>query len=121
LDLTYPPRNVEGDDTSRARALWDEDILHLDVLAAGADHAHRVPGVDDAVVALRLEAKAPVDRRLLVLAVDRHGEHVPVGVVDPRRERPVPVHDVAALDRLAAPGRERDRGGDEHDGGYNAV
>src|SRR5205807_10600141 len=61
----------------------NEDLLHLDVLAAGADHAHRVPGGDHAVVGLRHDAQAPVhwgftSRRLAIVAVDGDREHVPV-------------------------------------------
>src|SRR6267378_1527389 len=63
------PRVLEAAAAARKRErapLRNEDLLHLDVLAAGADHAHRVPGVDDPVVALRHRAEAPIDRRLAV-------------------------------------------------------
>src|SRR3989442_6784362 len=82
----------------RERApLRNEDLLHLDVLAAGADHAHRVPGVDDPVVALRHDAEAPIDRRLDIVAVDDDREHVPVAVVHARGERPPPTDDKATF------------------------
>src|SRR6266481_701256 len=85
----------------RERApLWNEDLPHLDVLAAGADHAHRVPGVDDPVVALRHHAKAPIDCGLAVVTVDGDREHVPVAIVDARGERPAPAHDEAIFGNL---------------------
>src|SRR5437667_2048432 len=68
------PRVLEAAAAARERErapLRNEDLLHLDVLAAGADHAHRVPGVDDPVVALRHYAKAPIDRSFTIVAVDR--------------------------------------------------
>src|SRR5437879_1026342 len=89
-------------------ALRHEDLLHLDVLRAGADHAHRIPGVDDLVVALRHHAKAPVDGRFAVVAIDGDGEHVPVAVVHAGGERPAAAHLVTTVDLLAAARGERD-------------
>src|SRR5258708_38974319 len=102
------PRVLEAAAAARKRErapLRNEDLLHLDVLAAGADHAHRVPGVDDLVVALRHHAEAPIQwgftsRRLAVVAVDRDREHVPAAVVDTRGERPSPAHHEPSFDIL---------------------
>src|SRR5437868_502180 len=69
-------------------ALWNEHLLHLDVLTAGADHSHRVPGIDDDIVFLRHEAQPPVDRCLSIVAVHGDGEHVPFGVVHAGGEGP---------------------------------
>src|SRR3989442_15821598 len=93
----------------RERApLWNEDLPHLDVLAAGADHAHRVPGVDDPVVALRHHAEAPIhwgftSRRLAVVAVDGDREHVPVAVVHAGGERPAAADDEPVNDFFSSP------------------
>ena len=97
-------------------ALGHEQLGDRDVLAAGRRHAHGVPGVDDLVVGLRHQAQPPVDRRLAVVAIDRDGQHVPVGIVDARGERPAAVDDEAAVGLAPAAGRERDRGGDQRVG-----
>src|SRR6266513_6336649 len=90
---TGVPRAAAAQLQGERAPLRNEDLLHLDVLAAGADHAHRVPRVDDLVLGLRHHAEAPshwgfTSRRLAVLAVDRDREHVPVAVVDAGREWP---------------------------------
>ena len=108
-----PPRQrTQG----QRAALGHEALRHRDVLAARADHAHRVPRVDDLVVALGHQAQPPVERRLAVVAVDGDGEHVPLGVVDARGERPAPAHHEAAVGAPRPPGGERDGGGHERVG-----
>src|SRR5947208_4441112 len=110
------PRVLESAAAARERErapLRNEDLLHLDVLAAGADHAHRVPGVDDPVVALRHYAEAPIHWGLAVVAVDRDREHVPVAVVHARGERPPPADDKAVFCNPTTSRGKRDRGGDE--------
>src|SRR6266480_6220814 len=106
------PRVLESAAAARERErapLRNEDLLHLDVLAAGADHAHRVPRVDDLVLALRHHAEAPIHwgftgRRLAVLAVDRDREHVPVAVVDAGREWPSAADDEPIIDFFPSAG-----------------
>src|SRR5436190_921190 len=108
------PRVLESAAAARKRErapLRNEDLLHLDVLAAGADHAHRVPGVDDPVVALRHYAEAPIHWGLAVVAVDRDREHVPVAIVHARGERPPPADDKAVFCNPTTSRGKRDGGG----------
>src|SRR5439155_23668242 len=101
------PRVLEAAAAARERErapLRNEDLLHLDVLAAGADHAHRVPGVDDPVVALRHYAKAPVNRSFTIVAVDGDREHVPVAIVHAGGERPAAAEDEPITDFFPSPG-----------------
>src|SRR5262245_10690484 len=89
-----PPRRRVA---RRAAALRYEAFRDGVVLAARADHAHRVPRVDDLVLALGNEAQAPIDGRAAVVAVHGDGEHVPLRVVHARREGPAPGDDEAAV------------------------
>ena len=89
-------------------ALRHEHRLDGDVLAAGAGHAHRVPGVDDLVVGSSARGRGAQSTAFLPSRVDRGGEHVPVGIVDAGRERPAAADHEAAID-LPARGRPRAR------------
>ncbi len=90
-----------------------EQIPDRDVLRTGAGQPDRVPGVDDLVLRAVDDGEALVDRRAVVLLAHHEGQHVPVGIVDARRQWPAAVDLVAALDLAAATRREGERGGDQ--------
>src|SRR5262249_31204519 len=95
--------------------LRDELLAHEDVVARGAAQPHRVPGVDDLVLARgALEHEEAHLRRAARAAgpLDRREQEVEVAVEGPARELPVAVEDVAAVDghRARAPRRPARRG-----------
>jgi hypothetical protein len=106
-----PRQRCEGDGTLGR----DEEVLDLDVVAARAAHAERVPVVDDPRLVFR-EDREQADR-LAVLTDARHTVVVHVGYAhDPRRgvdvavKAAAPAHPVAVSDRNRATGWEKTAG-----------
>src|SRR5258708_33922286 len=72
-----------------------------------------MPGVDDLGLRAMDDGEALVDRRAVVLLALHEGQHVPVGIVDARRQWPAASDLVAAVDLATAARRESERGGDQ--------
>ena len=107
-----PRRRAAFHEIDRQRAvLGHEDVLHFDVVAAGAAQSRRVPGVDDAVVARGQQEHAVIGK----LAVRRGdpAQHRPRAGVDAAGELPAAGEAIAAGDARGLARREHERGADE--------
>src|SRR5262249_26860426 len=77
--------------------LGDEDVVHLDRLAAGALQADRVPVVDDVQLLTRDQQPATLSWSLDALALDRHGRRQQVTVLHATGEEAPPRPTVAPI------------------------
>ena len=83
-----------------------ERVINLDIVRSRAAQAGRIPGVLDAIVALRKQEDAILDAVGVVVGRHDARQHVPFAAIHSGRKRPAAAQHISAIDLSGAAGGE---------------